>query len=263
LRDLTGPGRGTASDPALVDDTSTTQATLADGWQYQFASAGEQAAYYTLTSSTVAEQDPASWTLKGSYDGTTWTTIDERKDQTFEWRRQTRPFKIAGPGRYAYYRLDVAAGTTLAEVELLGVPAPACTTTIADKVVGAVSVRSGVTCVKAGAQITGLVTVSRGASLYATGATLRAAVTATGAGTVSLLNTTVSGPLTVAGSGPVSLENSTLKSAVTLLNNKTATVVAGNTVGGPLTCSGNKPAPVNNGLANKVSGVRIGQCGKL
>ncbi|MEU8236482.1 GH92 family glycosyl hydrolase [Actinoplanes sp. NPDC048967] len=263
LRDLTGPGRGTASEPALVDDTSTTQATLADGWQYRFASAGEQAAYYTLTSSTVAEQDPASWTLKGSYDGTTWTTIDQREDQTFEWRRQTRPFKIANPGRYAYYRLDVAAGTTLAEVELLGVPAPACTTTIADKVVGAVSVRSGVTCVKAGAQITGLVTVSKGASLYATGATLRAAVTATGAGTVSLLNTTVSGPLTVTGSGPVSLENSTLKSAVTLLNNKTATVVAGNTVGGPLTCSGNKPAPVNNGLANKVSGVRIGQCGKL
>ncbi|WP_433732205.1 GH92 family glycosyl hydrolase [Actinoplanes sp. CA-051413] len=263
LRDLTGPGRGTASDPALVDDTSTTQSTLADGWQYQFASAGEQAAYYTLTSGTVAEQDPASWMLKGSYDGTTWTTIDERKDQTFEWRRQTRPFKIANPGRYAYYRLDVAAGTTLAEVELLGVPAPACTTTIADKVVGAVSVRSGVTCVKAGAQITGLVTVSRGASLYATGATLRAAVTATGAGTVSLLNTTVSGPLTVTGSGPVGLENSTLKSAVTLLNNKTATVVAGNTVGGPLTCSGNKPAPVNNGLANKVSGVRIGQCAKL
>ncbi|WP_438841159.1 GH92 family glycosyl hydrolase [Actinoplanes auranticolor] len=263
LRDLTGPGRGTASDPALVDDTSTTQATLADGWQYQFASAGEQAGYYTLTSSTEAEQDPASWTLKGSYDGTTWTTIDERKDQKFEWRRQTRPFKIASPGRYAHYRLDVAAGTTLAEVELLGIPAPACTTTIADKVVGAVSVRSGVTCIKAGAQITGLVTVSRGASLYATGATLRAAVTATGAGTVSLLDTTVSGPVTVTGSGPVSLENSTLKSAVTLLTNKKATVVAGNTVGGPLTCSGNKPAPVNNGLANKVSGVRIGQCAKL
>ena len=263
LRDLTGPGRGTASDPILIDDTSTTQATLADGWQYQVPSAGEQVGYYTLTSSTVAEQDPASWTLKGSYDGTTWTTIDEREDQQFEWRRQTRPFKIASPGRYAYYRLDVAAGTALAEIELLGIPAPACTTTISDKVVGAVSVRSGVTCVKAGAEITGLVSVSRGASLYATGATLRAAVTATGAGTVSLLHTTVSGPLTVTGSGPVALEDSTLKSAVTLLNNKTATVVAGNTITGPLTCSGNKPAPVHNGLPNRTGKVRLGQCAQL
>ncbi|MFB9359484.1 GH92 family glycosyl hydrolase [Actinoplanes nipponensis] len=263
LRDLTGPGRGTASAPALVDDTSTTQATFADGWQYTFASAGEQASYYTLTSGPAAAGDPSSWTLKGSYDGTTWTTIDQRSDQKFDWRLQTRPFKIASPGRYRHYRLEAGPAGTLAEIELLGIPAPACTTTISDQVVGAVSVRSGVTCVKAGAQITGLVSVSRGASLYATGATLRAAVTATGAGTVALLDTTVSGPVTVTGSGPVSLEHSTLKSAVTLLGNKTATVVAGNTVGGPLTCSGNQPAPVDNGLPDDGGGPRLGQCAKL
>ncbi|AGZ44993.1 alpha-1,2-mannosidase [Actinoplanes friuliensis DSM 7358] len=270
LKDLTGPGRGTSSEPALVDDTSTTAATFATAtpsWQYQFTSAGEQADYYTLTSGAVAG-DAKAWKLKGSYDGTTWTTIDERSDQTFDWRLQTRPFKITSPGRYAYYRLDVSANTgeastTLAEVELLGIPAPACTTTISDKVAGAVSVRSGVTCIKAGAQVTGLISVSKGASLYATGANLRAAVTATGAGTVSLLNTTVAGPVTVTGSGPVSLENSTLKSAVTLLTNKKSTVVADNTITGPLTCSGNKPAPVNNGLTNAGSGVRLGQCGKL
>jgi predicted alpha-1,2-mannosidase len=131
LRDLTGPGRGTASEPALVDDTSTTQVTFASptsAWQYQFASAGEQATYYTLTSAAVAG-DPRSWQLKGSNDGTTWTTIDERTDQSFDWRLQTRPFKIANPGRYAYYRLEVGANTgeastSLAEVELLGIPAP-------------------------------------------------------------------------------------------------------------------------------------------
>ncbi|RSM48577.1 alpha-mannosidase, partial [Actinoplanes sp. ATCC 53533] len=270
LRDLTGPGRGTASDPTLVDDTSTTQVTFptpTPAWQYQFAGAGEQATYYTLTSGTVAG-DPKAWRLRGSYDGTTWTTIDERADQSFDWRQQTRPFKIAAPGRYAHYRLEVSANTgeastTLAEVELLGIPAPACTTTISDKVAGAVSVRSGVTCVTAGAQITGPVSVAKDASLYVTGAALDAAVRATGAGTVSLLNSTVSGPLTVTGSGPVSVENSTLKSAVTLLANKEATVVAGNTIGGPLTCAGNKPAPVNNGLPNKTGGIRLGQCGKL
>ena len=263
LRDLTGPGKGTASDPVLVDDTSTTRATLASGaWQYQFASGGEQATFYTLTSNATAG-DPSAWRLRGSYDGTTWTTIDERRDQTFDWRLQTRPFKIATPGRYAYYRLEVTAGTAaLAEVELLGHPAPACTTTIADTVRGDLTVRSGVTCLTAGATVTGSVTVKNGASLFSTGATLRAEVTATDAGTVSLLNTTVVGALKAVDSGPVGLENSTVRGAVTLRRNDTRTVVSGNRITGVLACSGNDPAPANNGLANTGTG-REGQCAKL
>lgn len=270
LRDLTGPGRGTPSEPALVDDTSATRVTFptaTPAWQYQFAGAGEQAEYYTLTSGHVAG-DAKAWRLRGSYDGTTWTTIDERTDQAFPWRLQTRPFKIAKPGKYAYYRLEVTANTgeattTLAEVELLGVPAPACTTTITGKTSGALAVRSGVTCVKAGAEVTGLISVSRDASLYATGATLRGAVTATGAGTVALLNTTVTGPVTATASGPVTVEHSTVKGPVTLTGNTGATVVAATTIDGPLTCVGNKPAPVDNGLPNTVKGLRLGQCGKL
>ncbi|MEV6595629.1 GH92 family glycosyl hydrolase [Actinoplanes sp. NPDC051346] len=270
LRDLTGPGKGTASDPVLVDDTTGTRAvfdTATPSWQYQFTSGGERADYYTLTSGAVAG-DPKAWKLSGSYDGTTWTTIDERKDQTFDWRLQTRPYKIAKPGRYAHYKLDVTANTgeattTLAEIELLGTPAQACTTTIADKVVGAVTVKSGVTCVTKGATVTGLVTVAKGASLHVSGATLRAAVTATGAGTVSLLHATVAGPVTVTGSGPVLLEASTIKGPVTLLHNRTATVIAADTINGPLTCSGNQPAPVNNGLPTAGSGIRLGQCARL
>jgi len=131
LTDLTGPGKGTASDPALVDDTSATRVvfpTATPTWQYQFASAGERAEYYTLTSGAVTG-DPAAWNLRGSNDGTTWTTIDKRADQKFDWRLQTRPFKIAHPGRYKYYEIQVTAnsgeaGTTLAEVELLGHAAP-------------------------------------------------------------------------------------------------------------------------------------------
>jgi len=270
LKDLTGPGKGTASDPTLVDDTSTTRATFATAtpsWTYQFTSAGEQASYYTLTSGAVAG-DPKAWKLEGSYDGSTWTTADERADQTFDWRLQTRPFKIAHPARYKYYRLSVTANTgetstTLAEIELLGTTAPACTTTIADKVTGAVSVKSGVTCITATATVTGVVTVKDGASLYVTGGALRGAVKATGAGTVSLLHTTVTGALTVTDSGPVSVEDSTVSGPLTLLRNENATLAAGNTVGGALTCTGNQPAPVNNGLANNVAGPRLGQCAKL
>ncbi len=266
LRDLTGPGRGTASVPALVDDTSATRAAVPGAFTYEFASAGEEATFYTLTSSATAGTDPAAWTLRGSYDGTTWTTIDSRSDEKFEWRLQTRPFKIARPGRYKHYALQVstpAEGVSLAEVELLGIPAPACTTTIGDQVTGALVVRSGVTCLAPGATVTGLVTVRDGASLYATDATLRAALTATKAGTVSLLGSTVTGPVTASGSSRVALEASTIRGPVTLLTARGTTLVAGNTINGPLTCTGNQPAPVNNGLRNAGSGPRLGQCATL
>ncbi|WP_067503947.1 GH92 family glycosyl hydrolase [Actinoplanes sp. TFC3] len=270
LRDLAAPGKGTASDPALVDDTSNTRTVFnsaTPSWTYQFASGGEQADYYTLTSGAVAG-DPKSWKLSGSYDGSTWTTIDERSNQSFDWRLQTKPFKIAKPGRYAQYKLDVTANTgeattTLAEVELLGKPAPACTTTIAGKTVGEVTATSGVTCITSGATVTGKVTVRKGASLYVSGSTLQKSVTAREAGTVALLGATVKGALSVTGSGPVQLEHSLLLGDVTLTGNTTATIVADDTLGASLTCTGNEPAPVNNGLANETSSPRLGQCAEL
>jgi hypothetical protein len=266
LRDLTGPGQGTASIPALVDDTTATRAEVPGAFTYEFAGAGEQATFYTLTSAATAGTDPANWTLRGSYDGTTWTTIDTRSEEKFDWRLQTRPFKISQPGRYKHYALQVttpASGVALAEVELLGTVAPACTTTIGDQVTGALVVKSGVTCLTPGATVTGLVTVRDGASLYATGATLRAALTATKAGTVSLLGSTVTGTVTASGSSRVALEASTIRGPVTLLTARGTTVVAGNTINGPLTCAGNQPPPVNNGLRNAGSGARLGQCAKL
>jgi predicted alpha-1,2-mannosidase len=264
LRDLTGPNRGTASEPALVDDTSGTRATLAGGtWDYRFTSAGEQATFYTLTSN-VTDGDPSAWRLRGSYDGTTWTTIDERADQTFDWRLQTRPFRIARPGRYQHYRLEVTAGTAaLAEIELLGNPAPACTTTIGNQVKGELTVRTGVTCLAPGAVVTGAVTVKNGASLHATGAALRAGLTASEAGTVSLLGTQVDGDLKMVDAGPVSVEASTVRGSVTVRRNDTGTLLAANRVTGTLTCSGNEPPPVDHGLPNRVTGARQGQCATL
>ncbi|MCY1139985.1 GH92 family glycosyl hydrolase [Actinoplanes sp. Pm04-4] len=263
LRDLTGPDQGTASAPALVDDTTATRGPVEDAFTYQFASAGEQVTQYTLTSADTAGADPSSWTVRGSYDGTKWTTIDSRSGEKFDWRLQTRPFKIASPGRYKFYSVSFGAPVNLAEVELLGKPQPSCTTTVADQVKGALTVSSGVTCLAPGSSVTGLVTVRNGASLYATGATLKAALTATGSGTVSLLGSTVTGAITTAGSGPVTIENSAVRGPVTLVAGQDATVVAGNTINGPLTCTGNKPAPVNNGLKNAGTGLRLGQCSKL
>jgi hypothetical protein len=135
LRDAFGGGSGmpTASpgDPptGLFDDNSGTQVTLEGGqpWiQYGFTGdVKRQVRFYTLTSgSGDSRGDPRSWVVKGSNDGRSWKVLDERSGETFPWRSQTRGFKLARPGTYARYRLEVTengglASTTLAELELL------------------------------------------------------------------------------------------------------------------------------------------------
>ena len=65
---------------------------------------------YALTSANDApERDPRDWTLQGSADGQTWTTIDTRSGQSFETRFQTKQYTVASPAAYVYYRLDVTA----------------------------------------------------------------------------------------------------------------------------------------------------------
>jgi predicted alpha-1,2-mannosidase len=130
MRDTATGGVATASDSTniskLFDDTSATSVSFTAAnpeLLYHFASGTRQVAFYTLTSGTT-EADPTGWTLSGSNDGVTFTTLDERKEQTFRWRTQTRAFRISSPGDYAYYRLALtgAAGVSLAEVELLARP---------------------------------------------------------------------------------------------------------------------------------------------
>ncbi|WP_129716043.1 gliding motility-associated C-terminal domain-containing protein [Pedobacter sp. SYP-B3415] len=82
-------------------------------WQCRVAAVCGQ---YTLTSGDDApERDPKSWTLSGSNDGTTWTLLDTRTNETFQSRKQTRYFKIANTTPYLYYRLTISAinGATL------------------------------------------------------------------------------------------------------------------------------------------------------
>jgi predicted alpha-1,2-mannosidase len=97
------------------------------GWlQYQFSGGAQQTVrMYTLTSANdVPGRDPRNWSLLGSNDGATWTTLDTRTGETFPWRQQTRVFAVATPAAYAYYRLNIsanngAAETQLAEIELI------------------------------------------------------------------------------------------------------------------------------------------------
>ncbi len=83
---------------------------------------------YTITSANdAAERDPLSWTLQGSTNGTSWTTIDTRSNEDFPNRLQTRTFTFTNSTGYTYHRFNMSnnSGTILqlAEIELMGKPA--------------------------------------------------------------------------------------------------------------------------------------------
>lgn len=126
LHDLLGDGaRATLADgralAALVDDDARTTAALGSGATLALAGSGDGAAtMYTLTSGDGAIRG-AGWTLEARTAKGRWTTVDRRQGEDFAWARQTRPFRIAHPARYAEYRLRIAAPgrLQLAEIELL------------------------------------------------------------------------------------------------------------------------------------------------
>ncbi|MGX1543673.1 GH92 family glycosyl hydrolase [Streptomyces adustus] len=64
---------------------------------------------YALTSANdYAERDPRDWTLKGSTDGTQWTTLDTRSGESFAERFQTKSYDLAEPAAgYRHFRLEV------------------------------------------------------------------------------------------------------------------------------------------------------------
>ncbi|MFB9909717.1 GH92 family glycosyl hydrolase [Allokutzneria oryzae] len=256
LRDTAGTVTASANPAALSDNSSQTQA--ATSWVQLQATAPERVEFYTLTSGKDGA-DAKGWVVKGSYDGKTWTTVDERKDQTFPSRQQTRAFKLAKPGHYTWYRVELTGTATLSEVEFLSKPRAECTTTITGSR-SEPQMLSGVVCLN-DATITGPVTIAAGASVYANGGRIIGPVRATGAADVVLLGTHVTGPVDITGStGVVGVETARVTGPLSLVNNSGASVVAASTVVGPVTCSGNATDPSNNGLPVAGSGPRSGQC---
>jgi hypothetical protein len=65
---------------------------------------------YTITSGNdEPERDPKDFNLQGSNDGTTWTTIDSRSNESFPGRNVTRTFNLAAEAEYAHYRLNITS----------------------------------------------------------------------------------------------------------------------------------------------------------
>jgi predicted alpha-1,2-mannosidase len=114
--DVTVPGK----DTPLLDNTSSTRSAFTGAaLEVKPGSRDEPVTSYTLTSAG-KHAAPRGWVLEGSDDGETWTTVDRRRGQSFDWNRQTRVFDVADPGAYRQYRLVPTRRSTLAEIELIG-----------------------------------------------------------------------------------------------------------------------------------------------
>lgn len=113
-----------AEDPLLDDDSRTERRWESASCVIELPVLEEAAVarFLTLTSGAQEGGDPIAWRLEGSLDGATWELLDERADQSFRWRRQTRPFVIAQPRALTHHRLVVTTAhgpLRLAQVELL------------------------------------------------------------------------------------------------------------------------------------------------
>nr|WP_173129822.1 GH92 family glycosyl hydrolase [Kibdelosporangium persicum] len=245
---------------ALFDNTSQTEAPVTTV-DFTPPRPHDVVEYYTVTSGKTAGADPRDWVLKGSFDGRHWAVVDSRADQSFTWRQQTKPFKLAKPSRYTHYRLEFSGPATVAELEFLAKPTPLCAQTITGTHNGPLRV-TGVVCLQ-DATVNGPVQIDAGGSLYAFGGTVNGPLTATQAGAVALIGTKVSGPATITQTrGEVTLGAAAVGGPVSLAGNA-GPVVGSSTVAGPLSCTGNNPPPADNGLANTVTGPRTGHCGQI
>ncbi len=78
--------------------------------QYQFSGPAWAITRCTLTrSSADADTDPRDWELLGSNDGTNWTVLDTRSNETFSACGQTKQYDFSNETPYGYYRLNVTA----------------------------------------------------------------------------------------------------------------------------------------------------------
>jgi hypothetical protein len=112
----------------LFDHLNTTKWLDFSGttWvQVGFAAPRRLESYSFTSGNDYPVRDPYNWTLKGSSDGVTWTTIEARTAQTFASRKLQRDFVLAQTSEaFLFYRFEITckSGTTtqLADLELWG-----------------------------------------------------------------------------------------------------------------------------------------------
>lgn len=107
------------------------------GWLgYTFDKATVIDAYTITSANDVPGRDPKNWQLLGSNDGTNWTTVDTRSNETFATRFQTRSYLTTNTQAYRHYRLHVTANNNsqilqIAEVQFISLNPNGSTSSVA------------------------------------------------------------------------------------------------------------------------------------
>ncbi|MFI8812460.1 MULTISPECIES: GH92 family glycosyl hydrolase [unclassified Streptomyces] len=110
----------------LIDGEPTTKwlAFKPSGWiEFDLAEPVKVVTYALTSANDHEERDPRDWTLKGSTDGTSWTDLDTRTDQTFAERLRTTSYDFTADKAYQHFRLEITKNngasdaTQLADVQ--------------------------------------------------------------------------------------------------------------------------------------------------
>jgi len=105
---------------AFDDDTNTKFLSRnASVWIRIAFSEALVANQYSITSANDSpDRDPKAWRIEGSNNGTTWTALDTKANQTFDKRFQKKFYAFENTTAYQYYRLMITAnnGGTLTQL---------------------------------------------------------------------------------------------------------------------------------------------------
>jgi len=72
---------------------------------YDFGEAAAVNSYKIRMGTNTADRGPAAWTLEGSVDGSSWTSLDAQSGQSGWSANEYRPFVFASATAYRYYRI--------------------------------------------------------------------------------------------------------------------------------------------------------------
>ena len=92
-----------------TDPNTCWAATTSTGWiRWQPPSGAPAATSYSVKAYNAGNQAPATWTLEGSNDASSWTTLDSRSGVTFS-AFETKQYTFSNSTAWAYYRLNCTA----------------------------------------------------------------------------------------------------------------------------------------------------------
>lgn len=101
------------------DGTHWRHASPHGSWlQFAYGAPVEVVDYQLTSGEGESANNPADWQLLGSNDdGSSWTVLDARSNQTFSSRVRTKTFSVTNSGSYSLYRLDISEVRNLANAD--------------------------------------------------------------------------------------------------------------------------------------------------